>query len=73
MILFSLWCSDNEGNNSEYEDDDFLVADDAPIETYEPSQDELDDGLEESDGDKDKEEDDNEGLFGIVTLLVTLV
>ena len=38
-----------KANDSEYEDDHFLVADDAPIETYEPSQDELDeDGGETS-------------------------
>jgi hypothetical protein len=38
--------SEPEDNNSDYENDDFLVADDAPIETYETSHDdeELDDG-----------------------------
>lgn len=35
------------------------MADDAPIETYEASQDELDDGLDESDKDKEEADDDD--------------
>eukprot|EP00026_Physarum_polycephalum_P001904 Phypoly_transcript_01907.p1 GENE.Phypoly_transcript_01907~~Phypoly_transcript_01907.p1 ORF type:complete len:782 (+),score=154.01 Phypoly_transcript_01907:63-2348(+) len=48
-------------DNSEYdEDDDFLVADDAPIETYTPSQDDLDDGDDGDSPHEDEEfEDDN--------------